>query len=59
MLFYHIASYQIFENGTILISNGSFFQVKDSLQLDHFKFLKMNFLMAETIKKQFFKTRFL
>ena len=29
----------------------SFFQRKDSLQLDRFQFLKINSLTAETIKK--------
>ena len=32
---------------------------KDCLQLDRFRFLKMNSLMAEIIKKQFFKTKFI
>ena len=54
-----IASYQILKNYAILISQGSFFQEKYFLQLDRFRFLKMNSLMAEIIKKQFFKTTFL
>ena len=43
--FFHIASYQIFKNGANLINYGSFFQGKDFLQLDRFKFLKMNQLL--------------
>ena len=52
--FFRIAFYQIFINGAILINHESFFQGKNSLQLDHFQFLKINSLMGETIKKQFF-----
>ena len=55
MHFFHIASYQIFKNRVILINHLSFFQRKDSLQLDPFQFMKMNSLIAETIEKQFFK----
>ena len=36
-----------------------FFREKNSLQLDLFQFFKINSLMAETIEKQFFKTKFL
>ena len=43
--FFHIASYLIFKNGAFLINNGSFFQRKDSLQLDRFQFLKLNKLL--------------
>ena len=57
--YFHNAFYQIFKNCTILINRGSFFQGKDSLQLDRFQFFSINSLMAETIKKQFFKTKFL
>ena len=57
--FFHIASYQIFKNGAILINHGLFFQVKDSLQLNRTQFLKINSLMANNIKKPFFKTSFL
>ena len=57
--YFLIASSQIFKNDAILINHGSFFYEKDSLQLDHFRFLKMNSLMAEIIKKQFFKAKFL
>ena len=35
------------------------FSRKDSLRFDRFKFLKINSLMAETIKTQFSKTKFL
>ena len=42
-----IASYQILQNYGIL---ESFFQRKDPLQLHRFQFLKINSLMAETIK---------
>ena len=54
--FFLIASYQILQNDAMLINHGSFFQEKDFLQLNHFQFLKINSLMAETIKKQYFKT---
>ena len=56
--FFHIVFCQIFKNRAILINRGSFFQGKNSLQIDRFQFLKIKFLMAETIKKQFFKTKF-
>ena len=54
-----IPPYQIFKNGAILINHESFFQEKDSLQLYRFRFLKINSLMVEIIKKQFSKTKFL
>ena len=57
--YFLVASSKIFKNDAILINHGSFFWGKDSLQLDHFQFLKMNSLMAEIIKNQFFKTKFL
>ena len=38
--FFPIASSQIFENGAILINNGSFFQGEDFLQLECFQFIK-------------------
>ena len=44
------------------IQNNNFinkFQEKDSLQLDRFQFLKINYSMAEAIKKQFSETKFL
>ena len=53
--YFLIASSQIFKNDAILINHGSFFQEKVSLQLDRFRFLKMNSLMAEIIKKTIFK----
>ena len=40
--FFHITSYKILKNDVILINHGSFFQVKDSLQLNRFQFSKMN-----------------
>ena len=52
--FFLIASSLIFPNDAILINHGSFFQGKDSLQHVCFQFLKINSLMAETIKKQNF-----
>ena len=51
--YFLIASSQIFKNDAILINLGSF--EKDSLQLDRFQFLKMNSLMAEIIKNNFYK----
>ena len=56
--FFHIAFYQIFKNGVILINRGSFFQGKDSLQLNRFQFFKINSLMAETVKNNFSKQNF-
>ena len=57
--YFLIALSQIFKNDAILINHDSFFQEKDSLQLNRFQFWKMNSLMTEIIKKQFFKTKFL
>ena len=57
--YFLIASSQNLKNDTILINHSSFSLEKDSLKLDSFQFLKMNSLMAEIIKKQFFKTKFL
>ena len=54
-----IASYQIFKNFAILINHESFFQEKESSQLYPCQFLEINSLMAETIKNQFFKRKFL
>ena len=45
--FFPIASSQIFENDAILIYLGSFFQAKDSFQLNSFQFMKINSLMAK------------
>ena len=53
-LIFFIASSQIFKNDAILINHGSFFQEKDSLQLDRFQFLKMHSLVAEIIKNNNF-----
>ena len=50
--FFLIASYQILKNYAILIKHESFFQRKD-FSLHRFWLLKINFLMAETIKKHF------
>ena len=52
--YFLIASSQILKSDAILINHGSFFQEKDSLQLDRFQFLKMNSLMAEIVKKNNF-----
>ena len=38
-----------FKNDAILKNHGSFFQGKDSLQLDRLHFLKINSLVAEMI----------
>ena len=35
----------MFKNDVILINHGSFFQKKDSLQLNRFQFSKMNKLL--------------
>ena len=40
------------------MNHGSFFQEKDLLQIEDFQFLKINSLMAETIKELFSKTTF-
>ena len=42
LTFFLIASYKILRNDVILINHGSFFQEKDSLQLNRFHFSKMN-----------------
>ena len=54
-----IVSYQILKSDVILINHESFFQEKESLQLYRYQFLKINSLMAEKIKNQFSKTKFL
>ena len=54
-----MASYQILKNDVILINHGSFFQEKESSQLYRSQFLEKNSLMAEIIRNQFSKTRFL
>ena len=57
--FFLIASSQIFKNYAILINHELFFQRKDFLQLDHFRFSRTNSLMIVTIEKQFSKSKFL
>ena len=55
-IFQSFFSYRILPNlrkYTFLINHGSFFQGKDSLQLDCLQFFKINSLMAAAIKKQF------
>ena len=54
-----IALYQILKNDAILIYHESFFQEKESSRLCRSQFLETNSLMAETIKNQFSKTKFL
>ena len=54
-----IVSYQIFKNYVILINYDSFFQKKESSQLYRSQFLEIDSLIAETIKNQFSKTKFL
>ena len=46
--FFLIASYQILKNYVILINHGSFFQEKDSPQLNRFQFSKMNKLLPNS-----------
>ena len=57
--FFLIASNQILQNDVILINHGSFFSEKKSSQLYRSQFLQINPLMAERIKNQFSKTKFL
>ena len=57
--FFLIASYQILQNDAILINHESFFQEKESSQLNHSQCLEINSLMAETIKNQFSEEKFL
>ena len=57
--FFLIASYQISQNDAILINYESFFKEKESSLLYRSQFLEINFLMAETIKNQFSKTKLL
>ena len=54
-----ITSYQILQNDAIVMNNESFFQEKESSQLYFSQFLEINSLMAQTIKSQFSKTKFL
>ena len=57
--FFLITSYQILQNGAILINHESFFHEKEYLQLYCSQFSEINSLMAETIKDQLSKTNFL
>ena len=57
--FFVIGSYQILQNYAILVNHESFFQEKESPQLYRSQFLEINSSMAETIKNQFSKTKFL
>ena len=57
--YFLIASRQILKNDAILMNHESFFQRKDYPELHRFWFLKINSLMAKTIKKTFSKTKFL
>ena len=54
-----ITSYQILQNGAILINQETFFQEIKSSQLYRSRCLEINSLIAETIKNQFSKTKFL
>ena len=54
-----IDPYQILKNYAILINHESFFQDKRSSQFYHSQFLKINSLLAKTIKFQFSQTKFL
>ena len=57
--FFLIASCQILQNDAILINRELFFQEKASSQFYRSQFLQINSSMAETIKNQFSKTKFL
>ena len=57
--FFLVTPYQILQNDAILINHESFFQEIESSELYHSQFLEINSLMAETIKSQFYKTKFL
>ena len=56
--FFHIASYQIFKNGAILINHESFFQGKNFLQLDRFQFLEKILYWLKLLKSNFSKQNF-
>ena len=51
--------YHFIQNYAILINRESFFQEKKSSQLYCCQFLEINSLIAETIRNQFSKTKFL
>ena len=57
--FFLIVLYKILKIDAILINHESFFQEKESSQFNRFQFSEINSLMAETIKNQFSKTKFL
>ena len=57
--FFLVASYQILQNDAILLNHESFFQQKEFLQLYRSQFLEINSLMSESVKNQFFETKFL
>ena len=57
--FFLTVSYEIFKNDVILINHESYFQEKESSQLYRSQFLEINSLIAETIKNQFSKIKFL
>ena len=46
--FFLIASYQILKNYVILLDQGSFFQEKDSLQVNGLQFSKLNKLLPNS-----------
>ena len=46
--FFLLVSYQILKNYAILINYESLFRKKDSLQLNHFQFLKINQLLSNS-----------
>ena len=48
LTFFLITSYQILKNYAILINYKSLFQEKDSLQLNHFQFSKINKLLLNS-----------
>ena len=50
---------QMLKADVILINYGSFFQEKESSQLNRFQFSEINSSMAETIESQFSKIKFL
>ena len=56
--FLFLPNFLFLQNDAILINPKLFFQEKESSQLYHSQFLKINSLMAETIKSQFLKTEF-
>ena len=53
-----LSCYGLSKNDAILINHRSFFQGKDSPQLQPFCFSKINYLIAETMKNSFAKEHF-